>query len=143
MASGWLCDRYPPRLLLAAYYFFRALSLLVLPLISGLDVLPLAFMTAFAVVFGLDYIATVPPTVLLVAERFGRRSLGTIYGWITFVHMVGGAVAAYFAGWVHDTAGEYTVAIYIAGLLGLVAAAMAFSVRPRRATPALATVAAG
>jgi predicted MFS family arabinose efflux permease len=141
MASGWLCDRYSPRMLLASYYFFRALSLLALPLISGVDVLPLAFMSGFAVIFGLDYIATVPPTVLLVAERFGRRSMGTIYGWITFVHMAGGAAAAYFAGWVHDSAGEYTAAFYIAGVLGLLAAAMAFSVRTRR-EPVLATAAA-
>lgn len=143
MASGWLCDRYSPRMLLASYYFFRALSLLALPFISNITVLPIAFMSGFAVIFGLDYIATVPPTVLLVAERFGRRSMGTIYGWITFVHMAGGAAAAYFAGWVHDKVGEYAPAFYIAGVLGLLAAAMAFSVRPRRGARVAAGVAAG
>lgn len=126
VASGWLCDRFAPRKLLAAYYFFRALSLLVLPVITTLPL-----MSLFAVVYGFDYIATVPPTVMLTADRFGRRSVGTIYGWISFAHMVGGAVAASFAGAIHDAVGNYTLAIYVAGLLGLLAAGMAFSVRPR------------
>jgi predicted MFS family arabinose efflux permease len=132
IASGWLCDRFPPRKLLAGYYFFRALSLLVLPLI---DTLPL--MSLFAVVYGLDFIATVPPTVMLTAERFGRRSVGTIYGWISFAHMVGGAFGAAAAGIVHDAADNYTAVIYVAGFLAMLAAAMAFNVRPRRPAPAL------
>jgi sugar phosphate permease len=123
LASGWLCDRYPPRVLLATYYFLRALSLLILPFITTLP-----FMGVFAVVFGLDYIATVPPTVMLTADRFGRRSVGTIYGWITFAHMVGGAIASYVAGYIHDAADEYTIAFYLAGLLGLLAAMMAFGI---------------
>ncbi|MER3419730.1 MAG: MFS transporter [Chloroflexota bacterium] len=127
VVSGWLCDRFAPRKLLAAYYFFRALSLLALPFIRTVPL-----MSLFAVVYGFDYIATVPPTVMLTADRFGRRSVGTIFGWISFAHMVGGAVAASFAGAIHDAVGDYTVAIYIAGLLGLLAAGMAFSVRPVR-----------
>jgi sugar phosphate permease len=123
LASGWLCDRYPPRMLLATYYFVRALSLLVLPFITSLP-----FMSVFAVTFGLDYIATVPPTVMLTADRFGRRSVGSIYGWITFAHMVGGAIASYMAGYIHDVADEYTIAFYLAGLLGLLAAMMAFGI---------------
>ncbi|HEY7268922.1 MAG TPA: MFS transporter, partial [Dehalococcoidia bacterium] len=115
--------RFSPRKLLACYYFFRALSLLALPFITTLPV-----MGVFAVTFGLDYIATVPPTVMLTADRFGRRSVGTIYGWITFAHMIGGAIASYFAGYVHDAAGEYTVAMYVAGLLGLLAALLAFGI---------------
>lgn len=133
ITSGWLCDRYSPRKLLAGYYFLRALSLLALPLITTLP-----FMSLFAVVYGLDYIATVPPTVLLTAQRFGRRSVGTIYGWITFSHMVGGALAATLAGQIHDHAGDYAPAIYLSGLLGLLAAAMAFNIRPRRAVRAAA-----
>ena len=123
LTSGWLCDRYPPRMLLATYYFIRALSLIVLPLITTLPL-----MSLFAVAFGLDYIATVPPTVMLTADRFGRRSVGTIYGWITFAHMVGGAIASYVAGYIHDVAGEYTIAMYMAGLLGLLAAMLAFGI---------------
>jgi predicted MFS family arabinose efflux permease len=122
--SGWLCDRYPPRMLLACYYFFRALALMALPLITTLPL-----MSLFAITFGLDYIATVPPTVMLAAERFGRRSVGIIFGWISFSHMVGGAIASFLAGYIHDSAGEYTLAFYIAAVLGLMAAATAFSIR--------------
>ena len=132
VASGWLCDRFPPRKLLAGYYFFRALSLLALPMI---DTLPL--MSLFAVVYGLDFIATVPPTVMLTADRFGRRSVGSIYGWISFSHMVGGAVGAAAAGLIHDAADNYTAVIYVSGLLAMLAAAMAFNMRPRRVTTAL------
>jgi MYXO-CTERM domain-containing protein len=89
-------------------------------------------MSLFAVVYGFDYIATVPPTVTLIGERFGRRSVGTIYGWVSFVHMVGGAAAAALAGEIHDRAGDDTAAFYVAGLLGLLAAAMAFGVRQRQ-----------
>ena len=123
LASGMLCDRYPPRVLLAGYYLFRALSLLALPFITTLPV-----MSLFAVLFGLDYIATVPPTVMLTADRFGRRSVGTIYGWISFTHMVGGAIAAYTAGYIRDAAGDYTLAMYLAGILGLLAALLAFGI---------------
>jgi sugar phosphate permease len=130
MTSGWLCDRYPPRYLLSMYYFFRALSLLVLPLITTMPL-----MSVFAVTFGLDYIATVPPTVMLTAERFGRRSVGTIYGWITFAHMIGGAIASFFAGYIHDVAGEYTLAIYVAGVLALFAAVLAFGINARGPRP--------
>jgi predicted MFS family arabinose efflux permease len=123
ISSGLLCDRFSPRKLLAGYYFFRALSLLALPFITTLPI-----MGVFAVTFGLDYIATVPPTVMLTADRFGRRSVGTIYGWITFAHMIGGAMASLIAGYVHDAAGEYTFAMYLAGILGLLAAMLAFGI---------------
>lgn len=132
VTSGWLCDRFPPRKLLAGYYFFRALSLLMLPLVTTLPL-----MSAFAVVYGFDYIATVPPTVMLTADRFGRRSVGTIFGWISFSHMVGGAAGAAAAGLIHDAAGTYTLVIYAGGMLALLAAAMAFNVRPRASSPAL------
>jgi nitrate/nitrite transporter NarK len=81
---------------------------------------------------------------MLAAERFGRRSVGNIYGWISFVHMIGGAIASYFAGYIHDYAGEYTIAIYFAGLLGLFAATLTFAMTApsRRTPPALAPSAA-
>jgi sugar phosphate permease len=127
IASGWLTDRYSPRKLLALYYFLRGCSLLVLPAISGLPL-----MSLFAVVFGLDYIATVPPTVMLTANRFGRRSVGTIYGWITFSHMAGGAIATALAGQIHDAAGDYGIAMYLGGVLAVFAAALAFKVGTRQ-----------
>ncbi|MFN8556186.1 MAG: MFS transporter [Dehalococcoidia bacterium] len=126
--SGWLCDRVAPRKLLAGYFLLRAGALALLPFVSSVPL-----MSLFAITFGLDYIATVPPTIMLTAERFGRRSLGGIFGWITCVHMVGAALAAAVAGRIHDAVGDYTVAIYLSGMLALLAAALAFSVRPRRA----------
>lgn len=137
VASGWLTDRYSPRKLLALYYVLRGLSLVVLPAVSTVPL-----MSAFAVVFGLDYIATVPPTVMLTANRFGRRSVGTIYGWITFSHMVGGAVAAAMAGYIHDAAGDYGYAMYAGAVLALFAAALAFNIGARAPrTPGMAPAA--
>lgn len=136
LGSGWLTDRYSPRKLLATYYLLRASSLLVLPFITTVPL-----MSLFAVVFGLDFIATVPPTIMLTANRFGRRSVPTLFGWITCSHMVGGALAAAFAGQVHDIAGDYSIPIYVSGLLALLAAAIAFNIVPRPAhtAPAAAT----
>jgi MFS family permease len=133
VASGWLTDRYSPRKLLAVYYFLRGLSLLALPAISSAGV---PMMSAFAIVFGLDYIATVPPTVMLTANRFGRRSVGTIYGWITFSHMVGGAAAAALAGKIHDASGDYGLAMYLGGVLAVFAAAFAFRIGSKPVAPA-------
>ncbi|HEX9269416.1 MAG TPA: MFS transporter, partial [Candidatus Limnocylindria bacterium] len=96
LASGWLSDRYDNRRLLAVYYGFRAISLSVLPLVFEVRDLYL-----FAILYGLDWIATVPPTANLVAQIFGRASLGTIYGWVFFSHMVGAALAAYAGGYFH------------------------------------------
>jgi predicted MFS family arabinose efflux permease len=137
IGAGILCDRYSPRHLLAGFYVLRALTLLALPFITTMPL-----MGVFALTFGIDYIATVPPTVMLTAERFGRRSVGTIYGWITFVHMLGAAVASYFAGYVHDALGEYTVAMYVAGILGLLAAMLAFGINTGEKTKAPEPVAA-
>jgi predicted MFS family arabinose efflux permease len=128
IASGRLTDRYSPRKLLASYYFLRGCSLLMLPAISSAGI---PMMSAFAILFGLDYIATVPPTVMLTANRFGRRSVGTIYGWITFSHMAGGAAAAALAGVIHDAAGDYGPAMYMGGVLAVFAAAFAFRIGTR------------
>jgi MFS family permease len=119
ICSGYLTDRFNPRWLLASYYAFRAASLVLLPSVTtetGLLV--------FAVLFGLDYIATVPPTVALTADRFGRGSLATVFGWISFAHMVGGAISSYGSGLAHDLFGDYTVAFMIAAAFGFIAAAL-------------------
>ena len=116
LASGWLTDRYDNRKLLAAYYGFRALSLFALPLIYDLRGLLL-----FAVVYGLDWIATVPPTVNLTATIFGRASVGTLYGWIWFAHMVGAALAAYAGGFFRVLLGDYHLMFVSAGILGFIA----------------------
>jgi len=116
LASGWLTDRYDNRKLLAAYYGFRAISLFALPLVYDLRGLLL-----FAVVYGLDWIATVPPTVNLTAQIFGRGSVGTLYGWIWFSHMVGAALAAYAGGFFRVLLGDYHLMFVSAGILGFIA----------------------
>jgi len=138
LASGWLTDRYDNRKLLAAYYSFRALSIVFLPVILAIPELFL-----FAIVYGLDWIATVPPTVNLTTRLYGRAHLGTIYGWIFCSHMVGAALAAYLGGVVHDALGDYTTMFLSAGMLGFIAAAMAMRIsvtgkpdRPLAPTPA-------
>lgn len=126
ICSGYLTDRFNPRVLLATYYAFRAASLVLLPAVStemGLMV--------FAVVFGLDYIATVPPTVALTAERFGRASLATVFGWISFLHMVGGAVASLGGGVARDLFGDYTLAFLISALFGFIAAGLSLQINTR------------
>ncbi|OGO54501.1 MAG: MFS transporter [Chloroflexi bacterium RBG_16_72_14] len=127
IASGWLTDRVDPRRLLLVYYAFRGLSLLYLPAIH--DTLGV---TAFAVLFGLDYIATVPPTVALVADTFGRRNVGIVYGWVYFAHMLGAAIAAIAAGVVRDSAGDYALAFVAAGWLAVAAGVAALTIRRPR-----------
>ncbi|MDQ6859184.1 MAG: MFS transporter [Chloroflexota bacterium] len=124
LGSGWLSDRYDNRKLLAAYYGFRALSLSLLPLIFDVQGLYI-----FAFVYGLDWIATVPPTANLVASIYGRASLGTIYGWVFFSHMVGAALAAYAAGYAHTILGDYHLMFISAALFGLVAAGLALRIQ--------------
>ena len=131
--SGYLTDRFNPRRLLAVYYAFRAASLVMLPSVT--DELGLM---AFAILFGLDYIATVPPTAVLTADRFGRRSMGMLLGWIFFSHQVGAAIASYFGGVTRVWLGDYTVAFLAAGLLGFIAAGMSLRINtsPARTAPA-------
>ena len=133
IASGWLTDRFDPRRLLLIYYGFRGLSLLYLPAIhNSLDI------AGFAVLFGLDYIATVPPTVALVADTFGRRNVGIVYGWVYFSHMLGAALAAEVAGLVRDAFGDYTIAIIAGGWLAVAAGVAALVIRrPTGAPPVL------
>jgi sugar phosphate permease len=119
-ASGWLTDRYSARYLLFAYYSLRGLSLLFLPgtLADGGTSLGV-----FAMFYGLDWIATVPPTVKLTTEAFGRENTGVIYGWIGASHQLGASFAAFGAGAIRTELGEYRVAFLIAGLLCLIAGA--------------------
>ncbi|CAA7622178.1 MFS transporter [Magnetospirillum sp. SS-4] len=119
--SGWLTDRWDPRKLLFWYYSLRGLSLIFLDLAFGPDVFGLWL---FAVFYGLDWIATVPPTVKLTAEAFGRERAGVMFGWIFAAHQVGAATAAFLAGWIRTDLGDYWLAFVGAGLACLAAAAM-------------------
>ncbi|GAC1698922.1 MAG: MFS transporter [Candidatus Limnocylindrales bacterium] len=130
LSSGWLSDRFDNRKLLAGYYAFRAISLAALPLVIEARGLYL-----FAILYGLDWIATVPPTANLTARIFGRASLGTIYGWIFFSHMAGAAIAAYLGGFFHEVLGDYHLMFVSAALLGFIAAGLALRIAPAKSGP--------
>lgn len=127
LASGYLTDRYDNRKLLAMYYGFRGLSLLALPFI-----VEMRGMLIFAVVYGLDWIATVPPTANLTAQRFGRGSLGTLYGWIFCSHMIGAGLAAYAGGFFRDLLGDYHLIFISAALMGILASGLSLSISSPR-----------
>lgn len=121
VASGWLTDRYNPVILLAIYYGVRGLSLFTVPFVLAPEVHPpLLF---FVVFYGLDWIATVPPTVELCRRYFGLEVSAVIYGWVFTSHMVGAAIAASFAGWIRVAEGSYFIAWMTAGVLCLAATA--------------------
>jgi predicted MFS family arabinose efflux permease len=129
IGSGWLSDRYDNRALLFVYYGLRGLSLLYLPSSS----FSLFGLSLFSVFYGLDWVATVPPTARLAAQTFGRDRAGVAFGWIFASHMIGGAVAAYGAGFSRTTLQTYLPAFYAAGALCLVAAMLVWLIQRRPA----------
>jgi MFS family permease len=139
IGSGWLSDRFDSRYLLAWYYGLRGVSLLFLPFTN----FTFYGLSLFAVFYGLDWIATVPPTVKLTADRFGREKAGLVFGWVFAGHQVGAAFAAYGAGLTRTELGTYVPAFFVAGGLCVIAALLALSIgrAPRfgRPTQMLAT----
>ncbi|MCW2811618.1 MAG: transporter [Friedmanniella sp.] len=132
IVSGALTDKVNPRLLLVGYYTFRGVGLLVLPWLLGPTVRPP--MLVFIIIYGLDWVATVPPTVALCREAFGAS--GTIvFGWVFASHQIGAAIASFAAGAIRDATGQYTLAWFGAAGLCVVAAVVSLSIR-RRPTPA-------
>jgi sugar phosphate permease len=119
--AGWLSDRWDNRLLLCCYYGFRGLSLLYLPFAFGL---PFYALSVFSVVYGLDWIASAPPTVRLLTGVVGAERIGIMVAWITVIHQIGSASAAYLAGLLRIEFGTYFEAFIFAGLLLLAAAVM-------------------
>ncbi len=119
--SGWLTDRYDPRRLLGAYYALRGLSLLALEPALGQGGGGLG-LGLFMIFYGLDWVATVPPTVKLCAEVCGEERATVAYGWVFAGHQIGAAIAAWGAGHLRDVTGSYQSAFLIAGLFCLVAA---------------------
>jgi predicted MFS family arabinose efflux permease len=133
IASGWLTDRVDSRVLLAGYYALRGLSLLVVSQLFAAS--PHPSMLVFVVFYGLDWVATVPPTVALCRQYFGDAG-PVVFGWVFASHQVGAAIAATAAGLTRDHLGTYTPAWFVAGGLCLVAAS--FSARmpdPRTFAP--------
>lgn len=132
IASGWLTDKFDPRKLLVVYYAFRGLGLVLLPWLLSEHVHP--SMILFVVVYGLDWVATVPPTAALCREIFGER--GTIvFGWVFAAHQIGSAGAAFGAGVIRDAFGTYTYAWWSGAALCAVAAALSIMVRTARRRP--------
>ncbi|MBW8881843.1 MAG: MFS transporter, partial [Asticcacaulis sp.] len=135
IGSGWLSDRVDSRWLLFWYYGLRGLSLLYLPHAD------FTFMglSPFAVFYGLDWIATVPPTLKLTAEKFGKEKAGIVFGWVFCGHQLGAASIAFTAGYIRTTYATYLPAFIIAGSLCLLAAFLVLTLVRPKATPAAAT----
>ncbi|RBY91010.1 MFS transporter [Blastococcus sp. TF02A-30] len=131
--SGWLTDRVDPRVLLLAYYALRGFSLFLLPPLFGPD-LEVA-MIAFIVFYGLDWVATVPPTLALCREHFGSRA-PVVFGWVFAAHQLGSAFAAFGGGVVRDVTGSYDLAWFAAGALCVLAAVLSISIRRNLPAPA-------
>lgn len=131
--SGWLTDRVDPRLLLLVYYAGRGLSLLLLPSLLSPRAEPSTWV--FVIFYGLDWVATVPPTIVLCRDYFGDRS-PVVFGWVFASHQVGAAIAAAGAGWLRDLHGDYDLAFQLAAGLCFVAAGFCLSIRKAQVTTA-------
>ncbi len=129
VASGWLTDRMDSRWLLAIYYGGRGLSLLVIDALLAPGIEP--GMWVFIVFYGLDWVATVPPTVALCRQHFGVADSGVVFGWVFAAHMVGAGFGASVAGWIRATTGTYSAAWLVAAGLCFAAVALALSIRKR------------
>jgi len=121
--SGWLTDRLDPRYLLAWYYGLRGLAVIALPLAFGSGYA----LVAFAVFYGLDWVATVPPTAAIAADTFGRERAGIVFGWIFAAHQIGAASAAWAANASRTWFGTYNYAFVSGGILCLLAAGLSLT----------------
>ncbi len=125
VGSGWLSDRFDNRRLLCWYYSLRGLSLLFLPFAFEAGAPGVAL---FVVFYGLDWVATVPPTVRLTGDLFGAQRVGTVYAWMLASHQLGASMAAYAAGAMRTSMGDYRLTFLIAGALALVAGILVLQV---------------
>ncbi|WP_047154050.1 MFS transporter [Aneurinibacillus tyrosinisolvens] len=126
--SGWLSDRWDSRWLLFWYYGLRGISLVFLPYALDSTFFGLA---VFVVFYGLDWVATVPPTVRLCSDAFGKQS-GIVFGWIWASHQLGAATAAFGAGILHTWFGSYTFVFIVAGILCVTASGFVIQIRQKR-----------
>ena len=139
-ASGWLTDRGDPRVLLFWYYGLRGLSLLFLPYAFDLS---FGGLSVFALFYGLDWIATVPPTLRLATDLFGAAEAPVVYGWIAAAHQLGASSTALLAGVLRQAYGSYTPAFALSGAICLVAAIVVLTIRRERFAPAHTALARG
>jgi len=134
--SGWLSDRFNNRVLLFWYYGLRGLALIFLPFAFGYQYFGLP---VFGLFYGLDWIATVPPTVRLTTDVFGSRDAPVVFGWVVAGHQLGAAFAALGAGMLRSTLGTYTIATMISGGLCVVGAMLVLRINRRTYEPAAAS----
>ncbi|SMF97430.1 Sugar phosphate permease [Methylomagnum ishizawai] len=133
VGSGWICDRFGARWPLAGYYLLRGASLLALPFVDSTGEL-----LVFSVVYGLNWLSTVPATSALAADGFGRRNVGVVFGWIFFAHQAGAALAAYGASYLRALSGDYLPVFALAGVLAWLGTGLILSLRQEKPSPALA-----
>ena len=127
--SGWLSDRYNARVLLFWYYGLRGIALIFLPQAFGISYFGLPI---FAIIYGLDWIATVPPTVRLANDVFGRAAAPIIFGWVVVGHQLGAASAALLAGYMRNSLGSYTASSMMMGAACIIAAVMVLRIHGQR-----------
>jgi MFS family permease len=134
--SGWMIDRVQPQRWLALVYALRGVSLLILPFVQDIS----GFFV-FAVIYGLDWFATVPPSMAITADTFGRENVGKVYGWIFMSHQFGAAIMASSAGALRTWLGDYQFAFLSGGVIAMIAAGLALQIKtkPREATSTPAT----
>jgi MFS family permease len=123
--SGWMVDRIQPNRWLALVYALRGMSLLILPFVQNFSGL-----VVFAVIYGLDWFATVPPSMAITADTFGRNNVGKVYGWIFMSHQIGAAIMASTAGVIRDYVGNYNFAFLSGGVIAMIAAGLAMQIKP-------------
>jgi predicted MFS family arabinose efflux permease len=136
IASGWLTDRYNPKVLLAIYYQFRGIGLLVLPVLLTSTVQP--SIIVFVVIYGLDWVATVPPTAAICRRVFGSDG-SVVFGWVFAAHQLGAAAAALLAGYIRDATGQYQYAWFGAAAMCTIAAVISATIRKDAKPTATAT----
>ncbi|MES9684167.1 MFS transporter [Gottfriedia acidiceleris] len=127
--SGYISDRFDNRWLLFWYYGLRGLSLLILPF--ALSTNSIIYLSAFAIFYGMDWIATVPPTIKLATDHFGKEKVGVIYGWIYTAHQLGAGAAAYGGGLVYSWLNAYQSIFIAAGIFCLVATLFVLNIKKR------------
>jgi MFS family permease len=134
--SGWMIDRVQPHKWLALVYALRGVSLLILPFVHNISGL-----LVFAVIYGLDWFATVPPSMAITADTFGKQNIGKVYGWIFMSHQIGAAIMASSAGALRTWLGDYNFAFLSGGVIAMIAAGLALQIKmkPRQAPPPPAT----
>ena len=137
IASGWLTDKYDPRKLLFFYYGFRGLSLLLLPSILFATVQPSTLV--FVIFYGLDWVATVPPTIMLCRTILGPERATVVYGWVFVAHQIGGALAAFGAALLRVQFGDYAIAFYISAIMCLVTSYFVLQIAKGQSREAITT----